>query len=108
MASNPLDDDALQTLRLAAEEVSWLLSRGYPPQAVGAFVSQQRALGGDLQLLLAINARLGLQVKHHIARELDPEDVSRRPLRIDVASLAAVVAAGLRGSLLLENGAGVL
>ncbi len=108
MATHLLDDDALKILRLAAEEVSWLLSRGYPPHEVGAFVSEQRAMGDELQLLLAINARLGLQVKHHIARELDPEDVSRRPLRIDVASVAAVVAAGLRGNLLLENGAGLL
>ncbi len=108
MASQHLEEAALTQLRRAAEEVSWLLARGYPSDAVNDFVGEHRALDLEQQRLLAVNAQLGSEVKHHIARELDPEDVSRRPLRVDAASLVSVVAAGLRGKLLLESSAGVL
>jgi hypothetical protein len=108
MASHHLDDAALTKLRQAAEEARWLLDRGYPEAAVNLFVGEHRALDGEQQRLLAVSARLGAALKHHIARELDPEDVSRRPLRVDTASLLSVVATGLRGHLLVESGAGVL
>jgi hypothetical protein len=73
-----LTDDDLARLRLAAEDAAWLIERG------------------------------SAQVKHHIARELDPEDVARRPLRIDAASVIATVEAALDGAPLLETPAGVL
>ncbi len=107
MALRP-DDDALATIRSAAEDVAWLLGRDYPPDAVSAFVSEHRQLGPAERHLLSANARMVARVRHHIAREMDPEDVVRRPLRVDAPNVLAVVAAAPQGKLLLESPAGVL
>jgi hypothetical protein len=103
-----LDGEALERLRQAAEEASYLVARGYPADAVAAFVGKHRSLGQAEQALLDWSARLDAQVKHHIARELDPEDVERRPLKIDASSTLATIDAALRKAPLLESAAGVL
>jgi hypothetical protein len=103
-----LDAEALERLRQAAEEAAYLVARGYPADAVAAFVGRHRALADTEQALLASSARLDAQVKHHIARELDPEDVERRPLKIDASSTLATIDAALRRAPLLESAAGVL
>ncbi|HHH28371.1 MAG TPA: DUF434 domain-containing protein [Polyangiaceae bacterium] len=107
MATRP-DDDALATIRSAAEDVAWLLGRDYPADAVSAFVAEHRQLGAAERHLLAANARMVARVRHHIAREMDPEDVVRRPLRVDAMNVLAVVAAAREGKLLLESPAGLL
>ena len=107
MALRP-DDDALVTIRSAAEDVGWLVARDYPPDAVSTFVAEHRRLGAAERHLLAANAKMVAHVRHHIAREMDPEDVVRRPLRVDAPNVLAVVAAAREGRLLLEGPAGVI
>lgn len=102
-----LDEAALSKIKRAAEEASWLLARDYPAAAVSSFVAEHRGLDDDERHLLATNARLSAQVRHHIARELDPEDVCRRLLRVDAESVIAMVAAASSGSQLLESPAGL-
>ena len=100
--------DNLARLRLAVEDASWLVKRGYPRAEATGFVAIHRQLSDQEQALLEKAAQGNALVKHHIARELDPEDVSRRPLRIDTASVLATVEAGIAGKLLIETEAGVL
>ncbi len=103
----PAGDD-LERIRGAAEEAAWLVARGYDAEAVAAFVGQQRALSESDQQLLDCNTRLSAHVKHHIAREMDPEDVRGRLLRIDAESLLCSIASARTGALMLESGAGWL
>ncbi len=98
----------LDGLRRAAEEAAWLVSRGYEPLPVAAFVAEQRCLSAEDQALFACATRLRAEYAKHIARELEPEDVAKRPLRIDASSVLAAVDAGLAGRPLLESPAGVL
>jgi hypothetical protein len=103
-----LSEEALARLKQAAEEAAFLVSRGYRAAEVAAFIGQHRTLSAAEQTLLDSSARLDAHVKHHIARELDPEDVEGRPLRIDAATTLATIAAGLGGAPLIESAAGVL
>jgi hypothetical protein len=98
----------LNRLRQAAEEAGYLVARGYPALAVAAFVAEHRSLSKDEQALLACSTRLRAEYAKHIARELEPEDLAKRPLRIDASSVLAAVDAGLAGRTLLESPAGVL
>lgn len=98
----------LNRLRQAAEEAGYLVARGYPALAVSVFVAEHRSLSGDEQALLACSTRLRAEYAKHIARELEPEDVAKRPLRIDASSVLAAVDAGVSGRPLLESPAGVL
>lgn len=98
----------LERIRGAAEEAAWLVARGYDAEAVAAFVGKQRALSESDQRLLDCNTRLSANVKHHIAREMDPDDVRGRPLRIDAESLLCSIASARTGALMLESGAGWL
>jgi hypothetical protein len=107
-SEHELSEQDWERLRRAAEDAAWMVARGYPSADSSAFVASHRGLSTAERSLLAKSAEIGAAVKHHIARELDPEDVARRPLRVDLASVVAVVAAALEGRLLLESPAGVL
>jgi hypothetical protein len=98
----------LERLRQAADEAGWLVARGYPAPEVAAFVAQHRRLDPEQQALLACATRLRSEYAKHIARELEPEDVARRPLRIDASSVLAALDAALSGRPLLESPAGVI
>lgn len=98
----------MQHVQRAAEEAQWLIERGYAVAPVSSFVAEQRGLTPDERQLLTCGAAASASYKHHIARELEAEDVARRPLVIDTVSVVATVAAGLRGRLLVESDAGVL
>jgi hypothetical protein len=103
-----IDDAALEKVKQAAEETGWLVGRGYPTEATVSFVSQHRALGPSELRWLDCGTRANRSYRHHIARELDPEDVARKQLRIDAASVVATVEAALAGAPLLEGMAGML
>jgi hypothetical protein len=103
----PQGDD-LQRVKQAAEEASWLLARGYATSDVQALVSTHRALSDDERTLLECSARCSANMKHHIARELDPEDVRKRTLKIDTESLLCCAAGAALGVLLIESSAGLL
>ena len=100
--------DDLQRVKLAAEESAWLIERGYDALDVSAFVAKRRALSEDERRLLDCSTRSGTNVKHHIARELDPEDVRKRPLRVDVESTLCAVASATQGAVMLQSAAGLL
>ena len=93
---------------MAAEEAGWLVTRGYAAAAVSEFVARERRLSDEEQRLLACATRLRAQYAKHIARELEPEDVAKRPVRIDASSVLSAVDAALEGRPLVESPAGVL
>lgn len=94
-------------LKSAAEEASWLVDRGYPSAAASTFVAEHRALDETERKLLSCNARLNACVRHHIAREMDPDDARKRVLVVDAASAIATVAAAIAGRSLLESAANI-
>lgn len=95
-------------LILAAEDTAYLIRRGYRAEAATTFVAQERELSDDDRRVLACASRASTHYKHHIARELEADDVARRVVTVDTASVVATVAAGLRGALLVETEAGLL
>jgi len=110
---NMLTDDQLTTIRAAAEDAAWLCDRGYPASEVAAFISTHRVLDERARALVSTSARADAHHRHHIARELDAEDVERRPVRVDVGSLvrrfAALLAASRDASVVvLESAAGLV
>ena len=94
-------------LQQAAEDASWLVERGYPPITVSDFVATHRGLDAEQRRLLACNARLNAAFRHHIAREMDADDVRKRNLAIDTSSVLGTVSRALAGGPLLESSAGV-
>jgi hypothetical protein len=98
----------MERVQKASEEAAWLIGRGYDVSAVAAFVSAQRELTDDEQRWLSCSAAASANYKHHIARELESDDVARRPLRIDAASVIGTLEAARRGEMLLETEAGVI
>jgi hypothetical protein len=108
-----LSEGEAERLRTAAEEVAWLCGRGYVPAAAASFVAEQRLLTVRERSILDASARADAHHRHHIARELDAEDVAKKPLRVDVSSLVDTVAAAIAASegaaiLLFESTAGIV
>lgn len=102
-----MSDLDVETLKCAAEELAWLVDRGYSGDAATTFVAEQRQLDAHARSILAASGRAQAHYKHHIARELEADDVARRSLCIDVASVLATINAAAEGRLLLESLAGV-
>lgn len=108
-----LSDGEVDRLRTAAEEASWLCARGYPALEVARFIAEHRGLSPRERILLDAIARADAHHRHHIARELDPDDVTGRPLRLDVASVCANVATSIAATfdpriVLFESAAGLI
>ncbi len=90
-----LNERELERLRTAAADACWLCTRGYPAQAVAHFIAQHRDLTPRERALLAAVARAEANHRHHIARELDEEDLEGRVMRLDVASICSTLASAL-------------
>jgi len=97
------DDAAIERLRLAAEEVAWLTGRGYALEAVGNLVAAHHALSDDHRAALARGTCSEPQYRRRAARELEAEDVSRRPLAIDAIDVVATIEAALAGRPVLQT-----
>lgn len=97
------DDATIEKLRLAAEEVAWLTGRGYPIDRVSDFVTNQHRLGAGERAALASGTCSEPQYRRRAARELEAEDVARRPLSIDTADVLSAVEAALAGSPILQT-----
>jgi hypothetical protein len=97
------DDDAIARLRLAAEEVAWLTGRGYEISAVGDLVAAHHTLSDAQRAALACGTCSEPQYRRRAARELEPEDVARRPLAIDAIDAIAAVEAALEGRPVLQT-----
>jgi len=104
-----LDDDrlfaaeALVVLRRAAEEAAWLIGRGYAPETTFALVADRHGLEGRQRVAVERGICADWQYRRRVARELEPEDVARRPLRIDGENMLATIEAALAGRLLLRS-----
>lgn len=102
-ASSSFDDAAIERLRLAAEEVAWLTGRGYALGAVGDLVAAHHGLSEDHRAALARGTCSEPQYRRRAARELEAEDVARRPLAIDAIDVVAAVEAALSGRPVLQT-----
>jgi len=97
------DDAAIARLRLAAEEVAWLTGRGYPLDVVGALVAEHHGLSPAHRAALACGTCSEPQYRRRAARELEGEDIARRPLAIDAVDAVAAVEAALAGRPVLQT-----
>jgi hypothetical protein len=97
------DDATIERLRLAAEEVAWLTGRGYPIDRVGDFVANQHHLGDAERSALASGTCSEPQYRRRAARELEAEDVARRPLAIDTLDVLAAIESALAGRPVLQT-----
>ena len=97
------DEVTIAKLRLAAEEVAWLTGRGYSLDLVGEVVARHHALDEPQRAALALGTCSEPQYRRRAARELEPEDVARRPLAIDAAGVVSAIEAALDGRALLQT-----
>jgi hypothetical protein len=97
------DDAAIARLELAAEEVAWLTGRGYPLDVVGELVAKHHALSPEHRAALARGTCSEPQYRRRAARELEPEDVAKRPLAIDAIDVVAAIEAALAGRYVLQT-----
>jgi hypothetical protein len=102
-AQASFDDAAIERLRLAAEEVAWLTGRGYPLATVSDFVAAHHQLSDDQQSALARGTCSEPQYRRRAARELEAEDIARRPLAIDAIDTVATLEAALTGRPVLQT-----
>lgn len=97
------DDAAIEKLELAAEEVAWLTGRGYALDVVGDLVAAHHGLSVAHRAALACGTCSEPQYRRRAAREIEPEDVARRPLAIDAIDAVAAVEAALAGRPVLQT-----
>lgn len=97
------DDATIEKLRLAAEEVAWLTGRGYPLDVVGDLVARHHGLGDAQRSALAQGTCSEPQYRRRAARELEAEDIARRPLAIDAIDVLAAVESALAGRAVLQT-----
>lgn len=97
------DDAAIERLKLAAEEVAWLTGRGYPLDVVGELVAKHHALEEAHRSALARGTCSEPQYRRRAARELEAEDVARRPLAIDAIDAVAAIEAAMAGRPVLQT-----
>lgn len=102
-ATTTFDDAAIERLKLAAEEVAWLTGRGYALEVVGELVARHHALSEAQRAALACGTCSEPQYRRRAAREIEPEDVARRPLAIDAVDATAAVEAALAGRPVLQT-----
>lgn len=101
--AEPWSDAAIERLRRAAEEVAWLTGRGYPLDTVGDLVARHHGLLEEQRAALARGTCSEPQYRRRAARELEGEDVARRPLSIDAIDAVATVEAALDGRPVLQT-----
>lgn len=93
--------DELARLKLAAEEMAWMIGRGYPRKDILALVAAHHGLGGSARIALDRSVCSEPQYRRRAAREMEAEDLARRPIAVDGLDLARVAEAALGGLTLL-------
>lgn len=101
--ANAFDDAAIERLRRAAEEVAWLTGRGYPLDTTSDLVARHHALTDAQRSALTRGTCSEPQYRRRAARELEAEDVARRPLAIDAADVVATIEAAIDGRPVLQT-----
>lgn len=97
------DDDAIARLKLAAEEVAWLTGRGYPLELVGELVAKHHGLSDAHRAALACGTCSEPQYRRRAAREIEADDVAKRPLALDAIDSVAAVEGALAGRYVLQT-----
>jgi hypothetical protein len=97
------EGEALERLRLAAEELAFLTGRGYPAAAVRALVVGHRALAPEQEAVLDRSVCSEPQYRARASREMLPEDIARRPLFVDAFDVVDAITTALAGGVLLEG-----
>jgi hypothetical protein len=97
------DAQTIERLERAAEEVAWLTGRGYPLDVVGDLVAQHHGLSAAHRSALACGTCSEPQYRRRAARELEAEDVARRPLAVDAVDAVAAIEAALAGRPVLQT-----
>jgi hypothetical protein len=93
---------ALPRLRAAAEQIAWLLDRGYRLETAIGFVGARHQLDARQRLALQRGCCSAAQYRRRAARELDPCDAAWRPLLLDGFNLVITLEVALSGGVLLE------
>jgi hypothetical protein len=102
-ASHAWGEAAIESLRLAAEDVAWLTGRGYPLGSVSDLVAAHRGLTEQHRAALARGTCSEPQYRRRAARELEAEDIARRPLAIDAVDVVATIEAAFGGDPILQT-----
>lgn len=98
-----LDGDTLERLRHAAEEIAYLVDRGYDGDRVHELVVARRSLSAEERALLARVACTEARYRARALKEMLPEDVARRPLVVDGHDLVDTLTTAFAGGALLEG-----
>jgi hypothetical protein len=114
-ARGPAREDArlfrgepLARMRLAAEEVAWLLGRNYPLASTVEFVGERHQLEPLQRAVLGRVACGPTQYQRRAARELEADDIARQALHIDGINFISTLEVALSGGLLFRGLDGAL
>ncbi|MBK6697146.1 MAG: DUF434 domain-containing protein [Myxococcales bacterium] len=97
------EGEALERLKLAAEEMAFLVGRGYAPLVVQSLVSAHRRVTPHENAVLARAVLSEAQYRQRALKEMLPEDIAKRPLVIDAHDVIDAVAAALAGKVVIET-----
>ncbi|MBF9222605.1 DUF434 domain-containing protein [Hymenobacter ruricola] len=95
-------------LQSAVAELSWLLTRGYPPGATLKLVGDRYALTERQRWAVGRAACTEAQLAHRAATQLPPTDLGGRPVSIDGFNLIITLEAALSGGVVLRGRDGAL
>jgi hypothetical protein len=95
--------EAIEKLKLAAEEMAWLTGRDYAPAVVNDLVGAHHALDARQKIALLRGTCSEPQYRRRAARELEIEDVAKRPLSVDALDVIVIAETALAGGLLLQT-----
>ena len=95
-------DDEVPKLRRAVDELSWLLTRGYPPKAALTLVGNRHALVDRQRKAVQRCAASDQAVIDRVSRRREPAQLSGRELRIDGYNVLLTIEAAISGGVVLE------
>jgi hypothetical protein len=100
--------ESLPRLGLAAQELAWLIDRGYPRTTALTFVGDHHQLGARQRLALERGVCSAGQYRRRAAREENPEDVAGRTLLVDGFNLIITLEVALSGGIVLACADGAI
>src|SRR5690349_9328475 len=84
------------------------MGRDYPPNTVLSLVGDHHALEPSQRLAIERGVCSDAQYRRHVVRELEVDDVTRRPLVIDAIDVVRTVATAVAGGPLVQCVDGVM